>query len=217
MSRTPSSLANLVKAKAVRESGFKTYIHSIVDEHGVQYYAKEVTELFRQGKTAKAIHRALASKYPTVDPPSLTAMNTFCSRYAMTEVPAMTMDAEKRPDAMLFMYKAMNAANAQLDMAIEMQKSQKNFPLPVVRQTAMAVIQMGEKVISAEKSIGASPVMMIDNRTTNIQNNMSVAQNVIVSDPVKGQALIESFKEFESEVLEYQRNAQENTQISKES
>ena len=204
MSRTPSANKNLVKAAEIKKAGFKTYIHSIVDAEGKPYYADAVRDLFlNQNLGAKAIKKKLRTMFPDVEPPSVTAIQNWCRRYAMVtvEVPAGTMDASRRPDALASMYKALEAVEGGLDKAIALQEKQKDIPLPMVRQAAITVVQVAEKIVQAEKANGMPPITMIGTQNvTNTQNNVTNAQQIIMTDPQKGKELLDAFKQFEEEV-----------------
>lgn len=208
MSRNPSANKNLVKAIEIKKAGFKTYIHSIVDEQGRSYYADAVRDLFlNQNLGAKTIKKKLVQLYPLIEPPSVTAIQNFCRRYAMVtvDVPAGTMDADRRPDALQSMYKALKAVEDGLDKAITMQKRTADIPLPMVRQAAMTVVQVAEKIVQAEKANGMPPITMIGTQNvTNTQNNVTNAQAIIMTDPEKGKELLDRFKAYETEMLEFQ-------------
>jgi hypothetical protein len=208
MSRTPSANKNLAKGTAIRKAGFKTYMHSITDENGDPYYAWAATGMYNKGLGARRILKALVEQYPDVEPPSLAALGTFLKKYATVLVPQRTVDPRTRPDVMGAMYEALDAVTNQLHMASKMQDSQKSIPLPMVRQIAMNVVQIGKTITEAERVMGAPDgAINLHASVTNVQNNVTNASQIIIGDPQKGKELLDAFKTFENEVSEYQEGS----------
>jgi predicted RNA-binding protein with EMAP domain len=205
MSKRPSANKNLVKAAKIRSSGAKTYVHSVVDADGKQYYAERINELYREGKTAKYIREQITKEYPDVPPPSATALQSYIRRYAMIAIPAGTLDASKRPDALVVMYDALEVVQGELKKAQAMPTAD-TIPLNVVRSAARDVVTIAEKIVQSERAIGLPPVTVINvgEGATFNQQNVTNAQRIVINDPQKGKELLDEFKAFEQEVLDYQ-------------
>lgn len=201
MSRTPSANKNLVKGNAIRKAGFKTYMHSILDENGQPYYALEATKLYNNGVGATGVIRELLKKYPNVDPPSLPAMNTFLKKYSMVMVPAAQANPHNRPDAIAAMYEGLEIMKRELTYAEEM-RGESHIPLAGIRAAAMNYVQVAEKIANVEKNVGMTPVNVTlhQDNSTNVQNTTNNAMQIIATDPEKGRELLNAFTQFASEV-----------------
>jgi hypothetical protein len=208
MSRTPSANKNLVKATQIRKSGAKSYIHSVTDENGHQYYATAINKWFAEGKTIKAIMKLLVDTYPAVEPPSMTALQNYCRKYALVTVPAGTFDVNKRPDAIAVMYEMLAVMQAEMKKADDMY-GKTPIPVPVVRSVARDVIFAAEKIAIAEKAVGIQPpsVINLHGDITNNTQNVTNVQQIAIVEPEKGKELMARFAAFQGEVLNYQQEA----------
>lgn len=205
MSKNPALNANLRKGTEIRKAGFKTYMHSILNEKGEPYYAWAATKMYNDGLGAVKIRKQLTIDYPDIEPPSVAALSTFVKKYATVMVPQNTVDPRTRPDAMASMYMALGVLEGELTKAQKM-AGDSGVPLPMIRGIAMNIIQAGKTIAEAEKSVGLPPINVtnVHGDVINHQENTTNVQQNTIIDPEKGKALLDKFAAFQQQVIDYQ-------------